>query len=314
MVNAIACLGGLLATAVSCGSRTGLFTSPGIAFEASTPADVPDANRDERGYAAAPDAPPGAADESAVAEASTPCVGDAIYLATAKVAAGSPVRYALETFSPVTGLTAPVGPLDCPAPEGIDPQPTSLAVDRQGRVYIFVNETRLFRFRIDSQTCESTGFSVASSYDGAIGAAFATDRSDSADTLYMLASKPDDSGPVILASIDTQSFATTIAGSFPFGTTKLTGTGAGDLFAHTAGALWRLDPTGTVASAEWTLPWIVAFVEPFAFWGGAFYQFNGGPSGKAVLRFRAGDPTAAQVAQTADSVLAAGVSTCAPLQ
>lgn len=55
-------------------------------------------------------------------------------------------------------------------------------------------------------------------------------------------------------------------------------------------------------------------VEAFAFWGGDFYFFVAPGSGTVVWRFRPSDGSTVQIAQTDSVVLAAGVSTCAPLQ
>ena len=55
-------------------------------------------------------------------------------------------------------------------------------------------------------------------------------------------------------------------------------------------------------------------IQAFAFWGGDFYFFLTPGAGTSVWRFRPSDGSTVQVAQTNDIVLAAGVSTCAPIR
>jgi len=52
----------------------------------------------------------------------------------------------------------------------------------------------------------------------------------------------------------------------------------------------------------------------FAFWGGDFYTFTAQDlnAGSVVTRFRPSDGSIVQVGHTAESIVGAGVSTCAP--
>jgi len=131
----------------------------------------------------------------------------------------------------------------------------------------------------------------------------------------------------------------------------LTGTGAGDLFAATsflappgpcvavvdAGVpppprkckpisqqpplpptanIGRIDKSNGSVTTAWSVTTSLNLVPPlkgFAAWGEDFYLFVPQLSGAVVLRFRTSDQSTVEVAQTDASVLAVGVSTCAPL-
>jgi hypothetical protein len=74
---------------------------------------------------------------------------------------------------------------------------------------------------------------------------------------------------------------------------------------------WSLKIGGSTSSRPYALSGSPApDVQAFAFWGGDFYIFVAGD----VWRFRPSDGSTLQIAHTDDVVVAAGVSTCAPLQ
>jgi hypothetical protein len=165
--------------------------------------------------------------------------------------------------------------------------------------------------------------------------AFSADAPGSGDTLYVVQGGD-------FAAVDTSTFDSRVIGPFK-GTGSqsvgsgvvyyLSGTGAGDLFTVYTHAEWppcalanpgnclittlvigRVNKATGAVTDQWTSP-VIPRESPynlsgFAFWGGDFYFFISG----VVWRFRPLDGSMAQVAQTQSKVLAAGVSTCAPLQ
>jgi hypothetical protein len=128
-----------------------------------------------------------------------------------------------------------------------------------------------------------------------------------------------------LAIIDTTTFdLTNIAYFSPApgaAGAELTGTGDGRLFAFspsdTPGAsfLAQIDPVTAEIVAKDPLPGVTqGGAWAFGFWGGDFYLFTGAGGGSEVHRF---DPKSGKdkiVAKlTTDTIVGAGVSTCAPL-
>jgi hypothetical protein len=130
-----------------------------------------------------------------------------------------------------------------------------------------------------------------------------------------------------LATIDTASLTLQIVGpilNLPMGAAaELTGTGAGDLFGFyqyyrpgvMGGAIGQIDKRTARIFGQAVLP----MADPgngwaFAFWGGNFYVFTD-PSNNdksAVTRFDPSDGSVVEVAQLNETIVGAGVSTCAP--
>ncbi len=93
--------------------------------------------------------------------------------------------------------------------------------------------------------------------------------------------------------------------------------GAGDLVAFyattTGSAIAQIDTSTAQSIGQTTLPGVYQNGSyAFAVWGGDFYTFTGDPAGTVVTRFRPTDGSIVQVAQIADVIVGAGVSTCAP--
>jgi hypothetical protein len=78
----------------------------------------------------------------------------------------------------------------------------------------------------------------------------------------------------------------------------------------------EVDPTTATVIAEDTLPGIIQGAGwAFGFWGGDFYTFTTDAVTDPTTRVHQFDPTMktiTQVATLADTVVGAGVSTCAP--
>ena len=73
----------------------------------------------------------------------------------------------------------------------------------------------------------------------------------------------------------------------------------------------RIDKSSGSVTTAWSVP--PTPLRGLAAWGEDFYLFASQPSGSLVLRFRRSDQSTVEVAQTDSTVLAVGVSTCAPL-
>jgi hypothetical protein len=169
------------------------------------------------------------------------------------------------------------------------------------------------------------------------GMGFAANLNDPGETLYVASDDLSDGGkPEFLGAIDVQSFTLKTIGQFPkkIGSAELTGTGNGRLFGFgvdqtmpgtttyrllefdtsNAGILSDLPlqmPTGTQPIQAWA----------FAFWGGDFYFFTSLQTqqhASNISRYtpQPGDTSANAelILQVPNTIVGAGVSTCAPQQ
>jgi hypothetical protein len=134
-----------------------------------------------------------------------------------------------------------------------------------------------------------------------------------------------------LASLDTSTFVLSAIGDFtpnPPGVpgAELTGTGDGRLYAFSPNQpgsnepsfIAQIDPSSAAILGVDVLPDIVAGAGwAFGFWGGDFYTFTGTPSGARGTVVNRFDPailnqTTVVARITDDTIVGAGVSTCAP--
>ncbi|MDP8998808.1 MAG: hypothetical protein M3O46_01715 [Myxococcota bacterium] len=244
-------------------------------------------------------------------------------------------------FDPPAATFARVVEIACLPPIQL---PTALGVDRQGNPYIagISIDRQLLRIDAVAGACHRTGFEPNLA---GFGIAFSMEPRSGGDTLYAI-----EDGE--LASLDTSTFnrmiigpvgVMTTSGSGSAGTASfLTGTSAGDLFTTYP---LRLVPSSPPAQRSRSQPgmmvsppivsigevskstgavtdrWSLTLpatgpsqIQAFAFWGGDFYFFVMSGAGTAVWRFRPSDGSTVQVAQTPEIILAAGVSTCAPIR
>jgi hypothetical protein len=325
----------LLGCLVSCGSRTGLFTS--VANDAGDAALhdalAPDAD------ASVADAGADAFEEDASEEDALPPIDVSPPTPINDCPdAGSTLVYLiaedgmLMSFYPPTGGFTTIERILCPALPL--ETPFSMAVDRTGVAYIlFSNADHSFGelFRISTKPgspCQPTRFqSGEQGFAASFGMGFSSDKLDAGETLFVAGDSPSSS---VLASLDTKSYALGIVGAFnpPIVQPELTGTGAGDLFAFygvpvgtvapPGSAIGQIDKTTGRIAAQSNLPGVAqGNAWAFAFWGGDFYTFtrpNAAGTSSVVTRFRPSDGTIVQVGRSDHVIVGAGVSTCAPQQ
>jgi hypothetical protein len=230
----------------------------------------------------------------------------------------------LLSFYPPTAAFRTIGAIACPASGGATP--FSMAVDRTGLAYIVFNDGQLFNVSTATAACKPTPYRMGTSqgFTNTFGMGFSKDLNDPGETLYIAS---DESGglPSRLAHIDTNAFNIGIVGTFnpQVNLAELTGTGAGQLFAFyptdpantSAGptAIGEIDKAQATIIGQSNLPTIsVGSGWAFAFWGGDFYTFTA-PSGTSeVHRFRPSDGSVTLVTKINQTIVGAGVSTCAP--
>lgn len=305
------------APVAACGSRTGLLTPLEVQRDAALDvirhADAlpPDDAGDEDAL------PPIDVVEPPDAPNDCPDAGSTlVYLITE--------QYDLMSFYPPSASFRTIGAISCPAASGATP--FSMAVDRQGLAYVVYDDGELFNVSTATAACKATPFQPGSlqGFSDTFGMGFSKDVTGSGETLYIAS---DEMGSQFsrLGSIDTMTFQIGVVGTFnpQINLAELTGTGAGQLFAFypldptnpsiSDTAIGEIDKTSAHVIAQSTLPGVVVGSGwAFAFWGGDFYTFTAPSSGSVVKRYRPSDGSIVQIAQISDTIVGAGVSTCAP--
>jgi hypothetical protein len=236
----------------------------------------------------------------------------------------------LYSFDPAVGTFTPIGPIDCPGSIG---SPFSMAVDREGTAYVVFSSGGLFRVSTKTAACTPTAYDPAANGNITFGMGFVANIGDGADAGETLFVSEDRGGVETdgeLATLDTSTFVLSAIGDFtpnPPGApgAELTGTGDGRLFAFSPqqpgssvpSFIAQIEPSSAAILGVDVLPGVVAGDGwAFGFWGGDFYTFTGpasGAKGTVVNRF---DPTTQVITRVAafadDTIVGAGVSTCAP--
>jgi hypothetical protein len=292
----------------SCGSRTGLddgsFTivGPGEVAPDSSGDDAPDDS-------SLPPIETGPLADVALTNCSDPSV-EYIYLVTRE--------NDLWSFFPPSATFTPIGALRCPAQAGASP--FSMAVDRQGTAYVIYDSGELFRVSTKTAQCQATPFVALNPNFETFGMGFVGNANGATDTLFIASANQ---GTSTLATVDLQTFQTSVVGPLALQAAELTGTGDGRLFSFystdstsSATAIAQVDPTTAmvVANSNLTdLPQGTGWA--FGFWGGDFYLFTaplGSSSMSTVTRFSPNDGSQTTVATLSEEIVGAGVSTCAP--
>jgi hypothetical protein len=246
-------------------------------------------------------------------------------------------HHVLLRFNPAAATFSAVGSVDCLGPG--PPQPTAMAVGRDGTAYIAGAgssiDRQLYRVSTSTAACDSFGFRLRSFDEFAF--AYAGGGAGGLETLYFV------DAFFTLGRIDLAGLALDNVGILSqVSVSLLTGTAAGDLFAFTnvdprvpplppgpprsrspvpppvpPSIISRIDPATGVSSPAWTVPDAPAIPwRGLAFSGGDFYFF--GPSdavvsvGTDVWRFRPANGTFVRVAHVDAETLAVGVPTCPP--
>lgn len=234
----------------------------------------------------------------------------------------------LYSFYPPTAEFKEIGTIACPDVQQAS-TPFSMAVNRAGIAYVvFSPSGQLYRVSTASAACEPTPFaSEQEGFPPTFGMGFSADE-DGGETLYVAGDTTTATGgfgPSVLGTIDVTSYDLSFVGPFVPTLTapELTGTGGGGLFGFWGPNGPGSSPSAIVqidkATAQVTNSSTLNGVEQgsgwaFAFWGGDFYAFTAPGGGSVVTRFSPSDGSITQVASLTDTIVGAGVSTCAPQQ
>jgi hypothetical protein len=307
-----------LAALPSCGARSGLRipdggAMPDVGIDAgidAAPSIDAQPMRDVGTDAPAPDAPP-----------PPPICTDAtiqfIYVVSQE--------NGLFSYHPPTGTLRRIGTITCPVDPMASPTPTpwSMSVDRAGTAYVLLNDGHVFRVSTADARCVSTTHVPNQGGWLTFGMGFTADRTDPDERLYV--TEADFMGPSLgLGWIDTTTLRLTIIGPYSqtLGRSELTGTRDGRLFAFSLDAVAgsnvsEVDPTNArVLSSVHLTVGTPESAWAGAFYGGDFYLFTTPPGagvGTTVTRYHPADGSLATVSTLTETVVGAGVSTCAPM-
>jgi hypothetical protein len=200
-----------------------------------------------------------------------------------------------------------------------------MAVDRRGIGYSVFGDGTLYLVDMATAACKAAPFAPGQHGFGTFGMGFsANNQGDAGETLFVaegnvtIVPKPNSLG---LATIDTTTFRLSYVAQFSplIPGPELTGTGSGQLFGFYTNAIGsgshivQLDPSSAAILIDYPL----LIGDPsdayaFAFWGGAFWVFTGPGMSTTVTRFDPATRTETNVMTLDETVVGAGVSTCAP--
>ncbi len=229
-------------------------------------------------------------------------------------------QYSLYSYFPPSNAFTRIGRIECPTSTST---PFSMAVDRGGTAYVVYNDGQLFRVSTATAQCESTPFVQRQHGITTFGMGFVSDTTDSGETLY-IASTNFGGGTSYLGTINVHTYDLAIVHALPptLITAELTGTGDGRLYGFSATTtgptgsnVAQINRTTAAVVASWDLPSVTQGQGwAFASWGGAFYIFTAPTGTSTVTRFRPQDGSVAVILTLPETIVGAGVSTCAPHQ
>ncbi len=250
----------------------------------------------------------------------------------------SGTNYQILRFDPPSAQFTAIAPLVCPDPYS----PFSMAVDRVGNAYVLYYAEfqaiqgqvappgNVYRVNLNTGACAATTYVPNEAFQS-FGMGFARNDIGTAETLFVATNNNSNEGGV-LGAIDETSLALTTVGAFspPVIKAELTGTGDGRLYAFWApggsetvgSAISEIDKGTARVVAQSLLPTVTQGGGwAFAFWGGDFYLFTNpaglGGTGNTESSVQRYDPVSGAVdtiASYPQTIVGAGVSTCAPEQ
>jgi hypothetical protein len=226
----------------------------------------------------------------------------------------------LYRYDPANNLFVNKGLLQCPASEGATP--FSMGVNRKAQAFVVYNNGELFLTDLETGACVATDFEIGQSGFVTFGMGFAIDDDLMGESLYV-AEISFVEPPLGLARIDTNTLDLDFIAPFSqtFGNAmELTSSDDGKLYGYNidasgfGGWVIQIDKeTAEIVEATFLPVGEGASALAFAQWNGDFYIFTA-PQGQGttVTRYSPAMGTTQAVAELAESVVGAGVSTCNP--
>lgn len=225
----------------------------------------------------------------------------------------------LWAYKPMSNTFELRGTLNCPALNGASP--FSMAVSVEGIAHIVYNNGQLFRANVEDADCELTTFQPNQMGFNVFGMGYAANEDNFGETLYV--AQIDFGMPSMgLASIDTDTYELSFIGAFsenPGNALELTPTGDGPLWGYflnvpgPGGTLVQIDTnTAAIEQSIALSAGVDSSALAIAWWGGSFYIFTTIPGGTTVDRYDPDTGITTQVTTHGETIVGAGVSTCAP--
>lgn len=222
----------------------------------------------------------------------------------------------LYSFRPDALTFTKIGAIDCPDSSG---GYNSMAVDRNGTVWVNEQLGKLYAVSIADASCKATSYVPSQEGVRAFGMGFVSNGSGSSDESLYVA----DNNGTGIGKIDTKTLKLTLVGEAGGALSghgaELTGTGDGRLFGFFTtepATLAEVDKASGKASAPRSLPSVsTGSAYSFSFWGGDFWFYTSdGGGGSRVTRLKAATDNSVSVvmADVGFVIVGAGVSTCAP--
>ncbi len=300
---------------LACGSRTALLIDDSPPLDASSDASKDggrDGSRDARDEDVSfPDVIPPLDVVTQDVIVPNDCADAAITLIYLFSEAGD-----LLSFYPPTLTLKTIGKVSCPTMA----TPNSMAVDHLGVAYANLvgagpNDGEMWKLSTATAACTATTYKAQSGFVR-FGMGFVGDQ-DGGENLYIADTQTNPNGA--LGQVDINTFKLGVVGTFtpPLPRCELSGTGDGKLFAfcvNNAGSTLALVDQKTakvIGSDTLVVGGQVAFA--FAYWGGVFWMFTGS-NGSTVTKYDPNTKSETTVLKTSQTIVGAGVSTCAPLK
>jgi hypothetical protein len=219
-----------------------------------------------------------------------------------------------------------VGIINCPSKAtGMNAQPNSMAVARDGTAWVNYFSGELFRLDTTTAACTATPYTPGQGGLNNFGMSFAQNSPGSVDETLYIADTPMTATQPKLASVDLTTFTLSSEIDLVTNTTppELTGDDMADLWGFfpdlTGGDtpfIARIDKTTGALDRMLPLPSLtgVALDWAFAAWGSDFYVFlrrNGDPSTRVYRVSSIDGSIVTAIANTGRKIDGVGVATCA---
>ena len=219
-------------------------------------------------------------------------------------------------YPPTLGFTK-IGKIACPNAKST---PYSMAVDRLGTAFSVFADGTLWQISTANAACKSTTYVPSPQGTPFYNFGMGFVGTQTTDTLFVCDANFNNVNSKGLATIDTTSFKRTFIADFQpeLPRCELTGTGDGRLFAFclvTSGGseIAEIDPaTAKIIAVNTLKTGNVNDAFAYAFWGGYFWIFHGPGGTTTVVQYDPVTFSETNVTSIAETIVGAGVSTCAP--
>ena len=223
----------------------------------------------------------------------------------------------LYSFYPPNLAFTKIGKIACPNAKST---PYSMAVDRKGTAFSVFADGTLWQISTANAACKPTTYVPSPQGTPFFNFGMGFVGTQTTDTLYVCDANFNNVNSKGLATIDTTSFQRTFISNFQpeLPRCELTGTGDGRLFAfclnNSGGSqIAEIDPsTAKVIAVNQLKTGNVNDAFAYAFWGGYFWIFHGPGGTTSVVQYDPVTFSETTVTTLAETIVGAGVSTCAP--